>query len=210
MTIVVLLILVVVWAAVLGPSLLRRRVDRRSGDSIGAFHRQLRVLERAGPTLVDPAFRLTTALPDGAPRAVLPAAPPRPGLILVRPDAPAMSPRTAAGAAAGRFPAAGSTDGVPAVAAGQDPYFRPGACKRRRDVVLCLVSAVLGSALLGAIPALRPMLLVTAFAGVAAGLYVGLLVRLRHRADERAAKLRYLPPPVVHEPTLVVRRSAAR
>ena len=196
MTIVVLLILVVVWAAVLGPSLLRRRVDRRSGDSIGAFHRQLRVLERAGPTLVDPAFRLTTALPDGpARRLALPARAPRPGLILVRPDAAGAVPAPPA-----RPPAAGR----------DDPYFRPGACKRRRDVLLCLVSAVLGSALLGAIPALRPLLVVTVVAVVMSGVYIGVLVRLRHGADERAVKLRYLPQPMAPAPSLVVRRSAAR
>ena len=59
----VLLILVAVWALVLGPSLLRRRFERRSSDSIGSFHRQLRILGRTGPTLVDPAYRLGTQLP---------------------------------------------------------------------------------------------------------------------------------------------------
>ena len=194
MTIVVLLILVVVWAAVLGPSLLRRTADRRSGDSIGAFHRQLRVLERAGPTLVNPAFRLTTALPDGMRRGAVPA---RPGLILVRPDLASTPPR-AAGAPAGSS------------SAHQDPYFAPGAAKRRRDVLLCLVSAVLGSGLLAAIPALRPLLFVALVAVALSALYVGMLVRMRRHADERVAKLRYLPRREAHEPPFVVRRSAAR
>jgi hypothetical protein len=198
-TIVVLVILVVLWAAVLGPSLLRRTVDRRSGDSIGAFHRQLRVLERAGPTLVSPAFRLTTALPEGMrPGAapVGPVLPARPGLVLMRPHAAPATPP-------GNSRQAGTTP------ARLDPYFLPGASKRRRDVLLCLVSAVLGTGVLGAIPALRPLLIVTAVAAGFSGLYVGLLVRMRRRADERAAKLRYLPRPQVDEPTLVVRRSAA-
>ena len=64
MTTVILLILVVVWAIVLGPSVLRRRALRHSVDSIGAFHRQLRVLEPVGPSLVDPANRLASANPD--------------------------------------------------------------------------------------------------------------------------------------------------
>ncbi len=64
----VLLILGLVWAAVLVPSLLRRRSDRRSSDSIGEFHQQLRVLRRTGPAVVPPAFRLMTSLPDEATR----------------------------------------------------------------------------------------------------------------------------------------------
>jgi len=199
-TIVVLLILVVVWAAVLGPSLLRRTADRRSGDSIGAFPRHLRALERAGPTLVNPAFRLTTALPEGMRRGALPADAElrgRPGLILVRPDI-------------GASTAPGTTQPEGTTPTRLDPYFLPGASKRRRDVLLCLVSAVLGTGVLGAIPALRPLLIVTAVAAGLSGLYVGLLVRMRRRADERAAKLRYLPRPQVDEPTLVIRRSAAR
>ena len=95
MTIVVLLILGVVWAAVLGPSLLRRKFDRRSGDSIGEFHQQLRVLRRTGPAVVAPAFRLMTSLPDeraASADARRPLAPER-GLILIRPDA--MAPRAA-------------------------------------------------------------------------------------------------------------------
>jgi hypothetical protein len=55
LTIVVLLILVVVWAVVLVPGLLRRRLERRSGDSIGDFHRQLRILQRTGPAPLAPA-----------------------------------------------------------------------------------------------------------------------------------------------------------
>ena len=49
-----------VWAVVLGPSLLRNRSERRSADSIGDFHRQLRVLQRTGPSTVDPAYRLNS------------------------------------------------------------------------------------------------------------------------------------------------------
>jgi len=63
LTIVILLILVVVWAIVLGPGLVRRRARRHSVDSIGAFHRQLSVLEPNGRSLVDPANRLAVARP---------------------------------------------------------------------------------------------------------------------------------------------------
>jgi hypothetical protein len=193
LTIVVLLILVVIWAAVLVPSFLRRKLEHRSGDSIGAFHQQLRVLERAGPTLVAPAYRLRTSLPDAMARhRPRHTASGRPGLVLVRPDAPGL--------------VADRRRSVPH----PDPYFRPGACKRRRDVLLCLVSAVIGTGLLGAIPSLRALLWVTMFAGVMVGVYLGMLVRMRNRAVERSAKLRYLPPPMEPEVSIVIRRSAAR
>jgi len=48
-SIVVLLILAVVWAVFLIPQAVRFRTEQRPGDSIGAFHRQLNVLGRAGP-----------------------------------------------------------------------------------------------------------------------------------------------------------------
>jgi hypothetical protein len=49
LTIVVLLILAVVWAAVLVPPWLRNRADARPADSITAFRHRLSVLERTGP-----------------------------------------------------------------------------------------------------------------------------------------------------------------
>lgn len=188
----ILLILVGVWAAVLGPSLLRRRFDHRSSDSIGEFHHHLRVLRRTGPTLVAPAFRLVTSLPDA-----LPLGQERPvtgsgrGLILIRPDA--QDPLMPTTAIPTRRP---------------ERYFRPEARKRRRDVLLSLVSVIFVTGVLGAIPLLRPILGVTLFALVVATVYVVMVVRLGVRAAERVAKLRYLPEPVEEEPTIVIRRAA--
>ena len=183
----VLLILAIVWAVVLGPSLLRRRAERRSNDSIGDFHRQLRILERTGPTIVDPAHRLDTeghAVP-GPFRAPS-----------VRPGRPLVG--------------AGSLDSADGGPRRPDPYFRPEACKRRRDVLLGLVCVLVGTGLLGAIPPLRPLLYVTIAGAVALAAYVGLLVYLRTLAIEREMKLRYLPQTRAHESTIVVRRVAAR
>jgi hypothetical protein len=192
LTIVILLILVVVWAAVLAPSLLRRRFDRRSGDSIGEFHQHLRVLRRTGPVVVPPAFRLSTSIPEApTPRRTGQSVTGRGGLILIRPDAPA--PRVAGATASTRRP---------------DRFFRPEACKRRRDVLAWMACAIFGTGALGAIPALRPLLGVTALALAVSALYVVMIVRLGARATERVAKLRYLPEPVVDEPTIVIRRAA--
>jgi hypothetical protein len=48
-TVLVLLFLAGLWAAVLTPEILRKRADFRPSDSIGSFRRQLRVLQRATP-----------------------------------------------------------------------------------------------------------------------------------------------------------------
>lgn len=54
----VVLVLVVLWVAVLAPSAIRRVREGRSQTSIESFHEQLHLLERAGPKLVEPAYRL--------------------------------------------------------------------------------------------------------------------------------------------------------
>ena len=64
-----------------------------------------------------------------------------------------------------------------------DPYFRPDACRRRRDVFLTLASIVMGSGLLGLIA--TPALIITAISGVALVGYIGALVYLRMLAQER-------------------------
>jgi hypothetical protein len=169
---VVLLILAIVWAAVLGPSLLRRRAERRSTDSIGAFHRHLRVLERAGPVTVDPAHRLAQTESPRARR--------RPGIP-------------------GRSGALRS-----------DPYFRPGACRRRRNVLSALLTLLVFTGALGVIPSLRPALFATIAGAVLLLGYVGLLIYLRNLALEREMKLRYLPHAREPESSVVIRRVAAR
>jgi hypothetical protein len=167
LTTVVLLILGVVWAVVLGPSLLRKRAERHSSDSIGAFHRQLRVLEHTGPSLVDPANRMAS---------------------MTRPISTGPHP--------------------PEVR--HDPFFRPEACRRRRDVLLVLTATTVATGLLGIVPSMQPVLVLTAFGLAALVGYVVLIVRLRSLAVEREVKLRYLPQATQPEPTFVIRRIAAR
>jgi hypothetical protein len=192
LTIVVLLILGLVWAAVLTPSLLRRKFERRSNDSIGEFHQHLRVLRRTGPVVVAPAFRLMTSLPDDPPcPAARPVPSSGPGLMLIRPDARA--PRAQRAASGTQRP---------------ESFFTPQACKRRRDVLASLACVIFGTGVLGAIPMLRPLLGVTLLAFVVSCIYVMMILRLGGRATERAAKLRYLPEPVEDEPSIVIRRAA--
>ncbi len=59
MTILVLFILAVMWAAVLVPPMMRNRQEiGRSRDSVGAFRSQLSTLGRTGPVVYAPASRL--------------------------------------------------------------------------------------------------------------------------------------------------------
>jgi threonine/homoserine/homoserine lactone efflux protein len=74
-------------------------------------------------------------------------------------------------------------------------------------VLLCTLTV---TGLLGVIPAMHPLLLVTAFVGVALVCYLGLLVRLRNQALEREVKLRYLPRHSSYDLPVVVRRAASR
>jgi hypothetical protein len=54
----VVLVLVVLWIAVLSPRVIRHFRESRSQTSIESFHEQLHLLERTGPKLVTPAYRL--------------------------------------------------------------------------------------------------------------------------------------------------------
>jgi hypothetical protein len=56
---VVILLLLAVWGGV-GAWWFLSRPDSHSTDSIGSFRMQLRVLERTGPTVVPPAYRMET------------------------------------------------------------------------------------------------------------------------------------------------------
>jgi hypothetical protein len=185
---VVLIVLALVWAVVLGPSLLRRLLDRQSRDSIGSFHHHLHVLGRTGPELVAPAHRLD--LPQSS-----------------RGEGTSWFPAGALGGTtrANRLgPASLLTMRRP------DPYFRPEACKRRRDVFMVLICLLFVTGLMGVIPKLHLLLAVTAFFAALLIIYVGFLVRLRSHAIEREAKLRYLHRPTGLEPTITVRRAASR
>jgi len=139
---------------------------------------------------VDPAHRLDTAYPSGSPFRVSSA---QGATFVVRPEASSF---------AGRVPNR--------AARRPDPYFRPDACRRRRNVLVGLLSMLVFTGLIGAVPAMRPALFVTIVGAVMVAAYVGLLVYLRTLALEREVKLRYLPGPVEAEASAVVRRIAVR
>jgi hypothetical protein len=89
---IIVLILVVLWGVVLGPSIFRKVRSTNSDRSISSFHRSLDFLERSGPKVVEPAYRLvddeirpltpTIAKPQPLPRVS------QPTLVLLGPYGP--------------------------------------------------------------------------------------------------------------------------
>lgn len=73
MNLVVIVILAAVWAVFLIPQIVRARAARGSGDSIGAFQKQLSVLQRTTPAAS--ALR-PASLPDPGARPLVPGARP--------------------------------------------------------------------------------------------------------------------------------------
>jgi hypothetical protein len=177
----VLLVLVVLMWVGAGVYYLRGRPDTNPGDSIGHFRRQLRVLERTGPTLIDPAHQLGRWRRDP-----------------IRPVAPPMTPMDRGSSLARSL---ASTPGLASARRRQT-------IKRRRDMFFGLVLGIVGSLFLGLIPGLRVMWLLAAGLTVALAVYVVLLVNLRNQAVERTMKVRFLNARQEAEPAYLLRRSA--
>ena len=165
----VLVILAAIWAAVLIPPALRARAEGRPADSITAFHRQLAVLRRTGPSVG--GFGRHSAPPIASPFG--PSSGPVAPVAAFKP-ARVASPRTAV-------------------------VRRSAARRRRRDVLFSLMVAAGVTLVLGAIPALRMLWLVHVAADVLLFGYVALLVRQRNLATERDLKVRLLPTARLHE-----------
>jgi hypothetical protein len=215
--VILVIIMVVAWIIILGPSLLRRRA--RGGDgvsSISHFHRQLRVLEHSAPEpIVAPAYRLR-AVPGSAGAATRSAADgpeaapvltvvgahdlPRPALAFLGEDPASAAPSTPTGSGYPGSPRTGAParPGSWSTGAGarrpEASLNRRQACRRRRDTLAVLSLTLILSALIGLVPGARLVWAVTAVAGVALVGYVALLIHLRRMAEEREQKLAYLRP----------------
>ena len=207
----VLLFLVVVWLVVLGPSVLRRVRDRRETEveSVGTFHRELRILEHASPPLVPPAYRLRGGTSSGPSGPALRAKPvlqlvngeplPPPALAFLGKD-PSSRPAAAEdGRAAGPDhgkPVHGLEDTRPLPAEHRQQSRREHEVRRlvrqrRRDTLVILLVVTVLSMMAGAL-GLGGAWILALVAGLSAVAYVWMLVNLHARADERERKLRYL------------------
>jgi len=143
----VVLVLVVLWIAVLTPRLIRHFREGRSVYSIDSFHEQLHLLERTGPKLVQPAYRLED--PDAARR---------PGLALVE----------------GSGAVHATPHVVRGVRQRQSAWERRRGRRRRRDLLLGLTAVVAVTGGLGALHALHLLWAVTGVSVLALAGYVAL------------------------------------
>jgi hypothetical protein len=173
----VVLVLVVLWVAVLAPRAIRRVREGRSHTSIESFHEQLHLLERAGPKLVEPAYRLATPIVPLRPRSELSHAPAitlggRGGSLTLL-DPPGEEPverRAAAGAPS---------------SARQRRRGR----RRRRDILLGLVATAVLTGVVGAMHQLHVLWVLTAISVVAIAGYVALAAYVQMLdADRQALK----------------------
>lgn len=189
----VLLILAVLWIVVLAPTLIRRLTAQRSGESIDSFYYQLHMLERTGPKLVRPAHRLATArststgfatgqpgLPTGSSMSG------RPNLVLLEPAGdgePGVEGEVVDEASGERYrrlchqEEAGPTSiGVPIslVSPRVEDYRRRQVQRRRREILLWLVATCGLTGLLGIVPSLHALWVLTVVSGMGLAAYVGL------------------------------------
>lgn len=165
-TLLVLVILGLIWAAVLLPPYLQNRREHRPGDSIASFRHQLSVLERATPE-----GRARSVAELDARRELAAARTSAQAITYLRPTATTPF-RPSSRAAAHRASLAR---------------------KRRRDVFLTLLGAVGVTFLLafamGGMVWMLHLLVDAAFIG-----YVALLVKIQQDATEKEIKVRFLEP----------------
>ena len=226
MPVVLVIIILVAWIVILGPSLLKRRARGGGDQSITHFHYQLRVLEQRAPEpIVAPAYRLRAVSDTGAPTSIhypdSGRAPvltvvgakelPRPALaFLGEPEVAAPAPSHEHGEVAPfatRYDGSGPATrpdwlpcdppvGVEPGPRGPDPLSRAQARRRRRDTLTVLGGIFAVTLLAGLVSGSMVAWAVVALDGVALVAYVALLVQMRRAALEREMKLHYLDPRV--------------
>lgn len=186
----ILLVLVVLWIVVLAPAFVKRCLEQRSTGSIDSFHHRLHLLERTGPKLVPPAYRLETAQSStglalgqsGFP--TVSSMPGRPNLVLLQPvgDGDTGTEDEVVDEASGEHyrrllpPAVVEPVpvAVPSTSHRVDDYHRRQVRRRRRDVLLGLLATCVLTALVGIVPSFHVLWVVTVLSGVGLAAYVGM------------------------------------
>jgi hypothetical protein len=184
---VALLILIAgLWIVVLTPGIVKRIQRGQSTGSIEHFHQQLHLLERTGPKLVSPAYRLastesnTGVAPGASGYPAVSSMPGRPSLVLVADGAGGDGEATTAG---GRGRPALRAAPVVDDSARHAEYARlrrQHAVKRRRDLLGILVVLFVLTGIVGIVPPLHLVWVVTALVGLCLGAYVVLVAYARN------------------------------
>jgi hypothetical protein len=202
-SLVILLVLVaLLWIVVLAPGALRRFGERQSGGSIDHFHRELRLLEHAGPKIVTPAYRLRGSRPVQAPST----SPARPRLVLLRPVDDSQSADIDDGegthyARVGVIEVPEPPMSPAQTEAGLAAYRRQQARQRCTFVLRLLTAAAITSGVVGVVPSLRLAWAFTAITGVAALALVALIAYAREVEGQRQSRARtYRAPRQEAEP----------
>lgn len=167
----VVLLLVVLWVGVLTPRAVRHFRQATAKSSIEDFHQQLHLLERAGPKLVEPAYRLASG--DG-----------------VGFGEPAMLSATGwveTGSGAGLVLMASPAHPQSGVARHHASAAARRARRRRRDILLGALTITVVTGLLGAMHALHLLWVLTAISVLVVAGYVALAAYVQILDAERQA-----------------------
>ncbi len=192
---ILLVLVVLLWAAVLAPSVWRRFSERSAVGSIDHFHHQLRLLEHAAPKTVAPAYRLHTALPGSgvteAPAQLVDSS--RPKLVLLRPtlDAAAADVDDGEGCHYERVGVLDRPEPVclPEVEADLPAFRREQAHRRCTTLLRCLCGVAISTGLIGMWPGMHLAFLFTGVAGLAALGLVGLMAYAKELEAEQGRRL---------------------
>jgi hypothetical protein len=195
-TIVILLVLVVLlWLAVLAPSVWRRFGERQGVGSIDHFHQQLQLLEHAGPKTVAPAYRLHTATPgqrstDAVADIAIDSS--RPKLVLLRPTEDAAA-ADVDGDDGSHYERVGVLDRpepmcLPELHVALPSIRREQARRRCTMLLRCLGAVAISTTLIGLFPGLHLAWVVAALAGLTALGLVGLMAYAKEIEAEQARR----------------------
>jgi hypothetical protein len=193
-TIVILLVFVVLlWVAVLAPSVWRRFSERSAVGSIDHFHHQLRLLEHAAPKTVAPAYRLHTAFPGtGVAPSTAPIDSSRPKLVLLRPtgDAAAADVDDGEGCHYERVGVLDRPEPVclPQVGADLPALHREQARRRCTMLLRLLLGVAISTGLIGMLPGMHVAWVFTGVTGLAGLGLVGLMAYARELEAEQARR----------------------
>lgn len=178
---VILVVLALVWAVALTPTVLRKLAERRSSYSVDRFHDSLHAIQFAGPDarsanpIAMRGVHVTGGSGSRRPMGFWPGTSPQ-----LQPGHFAQSQQGAA------------TTASPVIRPVQATRVNPHTAMRRRQVLGWIGGVLIGSLLLGFIPGASFFWDIAIVALVVGAAYIGLLVYFRRMAIERTRKVVFI------------------